>query len=69
VLNLARWVTGAPSYAGRLTEYRQYLVNHEVGHTLGRGHERCPGPGRPAPVMLQQTKGLAGCARNTWPYP
>ena len=69
VLNLARWVTGAPSYAGRLTEYRQYLVNHEVGHTLGRGHERCPGPGRPAPVMLQQTKGLAGCARNSWPYP
>ena len=69
VLNLARWLTGAPSYAGRLTEYRQYLVNHEVGHTLGRGHERCPGRGRLAPVMLQQTKGLAGCVRNTWPYP
>ena len=69
VLNVARWLTGAPAYAGQLTAYRQYLVNHEVGHLFGRGHEPCPGPGQPAPVMMQQTKGLQGCTAVSWPYP
>lgn len=67
VVNLERWVTGIPDYAGDLTGYRAYLVNHEVGHWLGQGHESCPGRGRPAPVMQQQTLGLDGCARNSWP--
>ena len=69
VLNVARWLTGADAYGGDLATYRQYLVNHEVGHVLGRDHEPCPGPGQRAPVMLQQTKGLDGCAANSWPYP
>lgn len=69
VLNVARWLRGAPSYRGHLQDYRAYVVNHEVGHTLGFGHARCPGRGRPAPVMLQQTKGLDGCLRSPWPYP
>lgn len=69
VINLARWQTGAAAYAGHLQDYRAYVVNHEVGHTLGFGHARCPAPGRTAPVMVQQTKGLGGCARGPWPYP
>ena len=69
VVNAARWLTGAPSYRGRLEDYRAYVVNHEVGHALGRGHERCGGAGKPAPVMLPQTKGLQGCTANAWPYP
>ena len=69
VINARRWLRGATSYAGDTAAYRQYVVNHEVGHTLGHGHERCPGAGRPAPVMVQQTKGLGGCAKNAWPYP
>lgn len=69
VLNAARWLTGADTYTGHLPEYRQYLLNHEVGHTLGFGHVGCPSPGAPAPVMLQQTKSLEGCTRSSWPYP
>ncbi|GIF47183.1 uncharacterized protein DUF3152 [Asanoa ferruginea] len=68
VLNVARWVKGVPGYGASVNTYRQYMVNHEVGHRLGLGHERCPGPGQPAPVMQQQTLGLHGCTANAWPY-
>lgn len=66
-LNGVRWEAGIPDYGNDLNGYRTYLVNHEVGHYLGLGHVDCPGPGRPAPVMMQQTKGLQGCAPNPWP--
>ncbi|MET8910632.1 DUF3152 domain-containing protein [Micromonospora sp. NPDC004551] len=69
VLNVARWATGAPGFGASLATYRRYMVNHEVGHRLGHGHERCPGRGRPAPVMQQQTLGLHGCTPNALPYP
>ncbi|MET8552722.1 DUF3152 domain-containing protein [Micromonospora zamorensis] len=69
VLNVARWVKGVPGYGASLATYRQYMVNHEVGHKLGLGHERCPGRDRPAPVMQQQTLGRHGCTANAWPYP
>lgn len=71
ILNLARWRQSVPDYVAAgapLDSYRQYMVNHEVGHELGHGHELCPGKGRPAPVMQQQTLGLHGCAANAWPY-
>ena len=67
VLNAARWVRGAKAYGADTISYRQYLVNHEFGHTLGRRHVSCPGRGRRAPVMMQQTKGLTGCQPNPWP--
>jgi hypothetical protein len=68
VLNADRYLFAVPGYGTPLSVYRQYMVNHEVGHFLGNGHELCPGPGRPAPVMQQQTLGLAGCVANAWPY-
>lgn len=67
ILNARRWATAVPWYGGRLTEYREYLVNHEVGHRLGHGHKTCPAPGAPAPVMVQQSKSLYGCKANPWP--
>ncbi|HVE74501.1 MAG TPA: DUF3152 domain-containing protein [Mycobacteriales bacterium] len=69
VLNSMRWVNGADSYSRHLIAYRHYLVNHEVGHALGRGHADCPGPGLPAPVMMQQTVGVGACLPSAWPYP
>ncbi|MGY5882791.1 DUF3152 domain-containing protein [Modestobacter lacusdianchii] len=69
VINLARWETAVPDYGGDVATYRQYVVNHEVGHALGNGHRPCPGPGQLAPVMQQQTLGLQACVKNAWPYP
>jgi hypothetical protein len=69
VVNSARWIAGVPHWDGTLDEYREYVVNHEVGHRLGHGHVVCPAEGEPSPVMAQQTFQLAGCTGNAWPYP
>lgn len=68
IVNLKRWLTGSPQFPGPLHEYRALIINHEVGHRIGHGHEGCPGPGRPAPAMMQQIDGLHGCEANAWPY-
>jgi hypothetical protein len=69
VLNARRWAFGASTYDGDVAGYRLYLVNHEVGHVLGLGHEQCRRRGARAPVMVQQTKSLQGCRPNAWPSP
>ncbi|MFF3606700.1 DUF3152 domain-containing protein [Streptomyces sp. NPDC002463] len=43
-------------------------VNCDVGHRIGHDHEGCPGPGRPAPAMMQQIDGLNDCKPHAWPY-
>ncbi|MBV8541881.1 MAG: DUF3152 domain-containing protein [Pseudonocardiales bacterium] len=59
VINTARWARGAVAFQGNVVQYQQYAINHEVGHGLGFGHIACDGPGRLAPVMMQQTWGVA----------
>lgn len=66
LINLDRWYIGVP-HIRDLDLYRSYLVNHEVGHALGKEHQACPGKGEAAPVMLQQTLDLDGCVANAWP--
>ncbi|UZJ26645.1 DUF3152 domain-containing protein [Rhodococcus antarcticus] len=63
VLNVARWVRGAIAFQGDTGSYRQYMVNHEVGHAIGfRQHQPCESDGGLAPVMMQQTFGVANDA-------
>jgi hypothetical protein len=69
VLTMYRWVQGVVFFGADMTLYRQYVLNHEVGHVLGRDHQPCRRRGALAPVMHQQTKGLGGCRPNAWPYP
>jgi len=69
MINLDRWINGSPAFAAPLAEYRGYVLNHETGHGLGRGHVGCPAPGVLAPVMVQQTISTGGCLPNAWPYP
>ncbi len=68
-LNADRWRTAVDSWPATLDEYRTMLVNHEVGHLIGQHHPavRCPGEGEPAPVMAQQSSGVAPCTANPWP--
>ncbi|MFF1833509.1 DUF3152 domain-containing protein [Streptomyces sp. NPDC058231] len=68
VVNLKRWVEGSPTFDGPTHDYRALIINHEMGHFLGHTHMTCAGPGRLAPVMMQQIKGLHGCIANAWPY-
>ncbi|WP_240519226.1 DUF3152 domain-containing protein [Amycolatopsis antarctica] len=59
VINLARWVRGAKAFSSDMTSYRQYAINHEVGHALGNQHKGCDAPDGLAPVMMQQTFGVS----------
>jgi hypothetical protein len=59
VINTARWVRGAKVYGNDLAAYRTYAINHEVGHVLKNPHEGCKENGKAAPVMMQQSFGVA----------
>jgi hypothetical protein len=70
IINLDRWRLSATPYLKAkipLSAYREYVINHEVGHELGHHHVGCPKAGGPAPVMVQQTLTLQRCRPYAWP--
>jgi hypothetical protein len=68
ILTTYRWANATKEFPS-VTLYREYVVNHEVGHVLGHHHQQCPGRGKVAPVMQQQTIRVAPCTPNGWPFP
>jgi hypothetical protein len=72
IINQTRWLHASPAWNAAhqpLRAYRHMVVNHETGHWLGHHHLTCPGPGKLAPIMMQQSKGLHGCRFNPVPLP
>ena len=66
-INEDRWMNGSVESKLQLKDYRTYVINHEIGHILGKGHRvTCTVDGY-TPVMMQQTRGTYNCTPN--PYP
>jgi hypothetical protein len=68
MINLRRWLRGAPDYPVSIDDYHTGVINHEMGHFLGFNHMSCAGPGKPGPVMQTQTIDLQGCVPNVHPF-
>ena len=60
------WESPPPSFTGTLQTYREYLVQHEIGHALGKRHAAEGTDGGACHVMYQQTKGTSRCTPNPW---
>lgn len=72
IINEDRWLGATAPWnaaGGSLRDYRHMVINHEVGHNLGREHESCAKQGNLAAVMQQQSFDLQGCKFNPWPLP
>ena len=69
VLNSMRWSEGSGIYGDDRVSYREYLINHEVGHVLGYKHVTCSGRNDLADVMVQQSGDALSCVPNGWPFP
>lgn len=66
-INFFRWMNGSKESGLSLYKYRNYVINHEVGHALGRLHAECPCINCSAPIMLQQTISIGACKPNDMP--
>lgn len=69
LLNANRWLNGSNQSGLPLSEYRRYMILHEVGHLLGRDHSTCPGDGELRPIMVQATIANDKCKPNSWILP
>jgi hypothetical protein len=67
-INYCRWTEGCPNQSQLpLEQYRQYVIQHEVGHMMGKGHPTTLPNQKEAPIMMQQTLGIHQFQPNQWP--
>ncbi len=68
VISSYNWTAGFPAFGTDFAGSRAYILNHHVGHLLGRGDVECAGG--PADIMVVQEEVLPdGCEANPWPNP
>lgn len=73
-INRCRWTEACPNQSHLpLEQYRQYVIQHEVGHMMGKLHpdvHNSPNQ-KAAPIMMQQTLGISTKNHqyepNPWP--
>jgi predicted metalloprotease len=67
--DIQNWNSPPKNFTGDRKTYRQYLINHEMGHALGHMHSTLENIKKEdfCPVMYQQTKGTNQCQANQWP--
>ena len=67
------WHTIPEDFEGCMKQYRQYIIQHEMGHAIGiydHAHPVHDAIGHHCHPMYQQTKGTKGlCRANPWLYP
>lgn len=68
-IHAGNWESPPRKFLGTRAEYRAYLINHEVGHALGYGHEPLGNRDENGfcKLMSQQTRGTLGCRPNGFP--
>lgn len=71
-INFCRWTEQCPNQSQLpLEQYQQYVIQHEVGHMMGKDHpspaDLANQPVGKAPIMMQQTLGIAHFHPNAWP--
>lgn len=68
LLNCSRWLFGSEESGLDLGWYRYYMIGHEIGHLLGRGHQQCSADKQDScPLLYQQTISRGCCKPNPFP--
>lgn len=77
IINYDNWMGKSKSKLP-IDRYRNYVINHEVGHALGHSHNKCPIEeckkrnmiDCPASIMQQMSRGpdvIKPCIESDWP--
>lgn len=69
VVSAYQWAAGAKAFGDDTAAWRDYMINHPIGHLLGEPDAPCGGTGQLAPVMQNQELDITPCLANGWPFP
>lgn len=67
VVSIYDWIQGLGPFAEDRTSSRVFLLNHGLGHVLGRADTTCTKG--VADVMVDQRELAEKCSPNPWPFP
>jgi len=69
VIDAYRWADGVRSFGEDRVAARIYLLNHFLGHALGRPDVTCTEEGERASVMVDHEFDISPCLPGQWPNP